>query len=77
MFKLTYLDGITGCLLPEPNGIARNAQHGTEGSEPSEAMSPPWELIVQIFNWSPLNNVEDENSLKLKILIKFSQMLLF
>lgn len=60
----THINGITRCFLPQPNSISRNAQHGAESSEPAEAMSPPWKLVVQVLDGCPLHNVEDENALK-------------
>lgn len=59
----TYINGISRCLMPKPNGISRNAQHGRQGSEPSESMSPPWERIIEIFDRCEFNQVEDEHAL--------------
>jgi len=61
--NLTYINSISRCFLPKPYSITRNTQHRTEGSEPTEAMSPPWKFIVQVSNWCPLNNVKDEDAL--------------
>lgn len=61
---LTYINGITRCFLPQPNGISWNAQHGAESCEPTEAMSPPRKFVVQVLDGCPLHNVEDENALK-------------
>lgn len=63
---MTHINGIARCFLPQPNGVSRNAQHGAESGEPAEAMSPPWELVVQVLHGRELDDVEDEDALQRK-----------
>lgn len=62
--KLSYLDGISRCVMPQPDSVSWNAQHWRKCSEPAEAMGPPWELVVQVFHRCEFDDVEDENSLR-------------
>lgn len=49
--------------MPQPNGVAGNAQHRTQGSEPPEDMRPPGIFVVQVLDRRPLHDVEEEHAL--------------
>lgn len=71
--KNSYVNRVSRSVLPEPNGISGNAQHGREGSEPTESMCPPWERVIQVLDWRELHKIEDENALK-KLQNKFQKI---
>lgn len=52
--------------MPQPDSVSRNAQHRGKCSEPTEAVRPPWELVVQVFHGRELDDVEDEDALQRK-----------
>lgn len=62
--KLSYIDGISRCVMPQPDSVAWNTQHRRKGSEPTETVGPPGELVVQVFNRCEFDDVEDEDALE-------------
>lgn len=58
----SYRLEVSGSLAPQPDHVAGNAQHGGEGGEPTEAVRPEGIFIRQVFNRSPLDHVEEEDT---------------
>lgn len=58
-----YINGVSRSLLPKPDSIPGYAQHRRESGKPTESMSPPGELVFQVFHWRKLHQIEDEDAL--------------
>lgn len=67
MKKKTNRCCVSGCSTPQPNHISGNAQHRRESGKPTKEVRPKWIFVTQIFNWCPLNYVENEYTLKGKV----------
>ena len=58
-----YVSAIAGGVSPQPDHVARDAQHGRQGGEPAERVGPQRVRVAEVLDRCPLHDVEDEYAL--------------
>lgn len=61
-----YRFKVARSFAPQPDRVARNAEHGSECSEPAEQVCYEGISVVQVLDFRPLDQTEHEYSLEIR-----------